>query len=107
MTDDVGCFDVMVAVKNVTPAAFACKVDRFQAIVTNPAVPMAEKARAWDAIVRDAAQLDSTDIGFPRAGVALKQALRLWLDVRSDLTSTDEELRDKTKIPSARQKGLR
>lgn len=66
----------------VSSAAFVCEVERFRATVTNPSVPVPEKARAWDVIVRQAAMLDPRETGFERAGVALKEALCLWLDVR-------------------------
>ena len=51
-------------------------------------VPIAEKALAWYGIVSVASRLDSTEIGFARAGVALKHALCLWLEVRSDLPTS-------------------
>jgi hypothetical protein len=66
----------------VSPASFVREVERFRLTVTNPTVPVPEKARAWDAIVRHAAMLDPRETGFERAGVALKEALCLWLDVR-------------------------
>jgi hypothetical protein len=66
----------------VSPAAFVCEVERFRATVTNPSVPVPDKARAWDAIVRHAGLLDPRETGFERAGVALKEALCLWLDAR-------------------------
>jgi len=87
MRDDTESLDVGVAAEPVTADLFAWEVDRFQAIVGNPAVPIAEKALAWYGIVSVASRLDSTEIGFARAGVALKHALCLWLEVRSDLGS--------------------
>lgn len=74
---------VSVTVATVTPGMFVSEVERFRATIEDPRVAAPDKARAWDAIVRCAALLDPNEPGFERAGVALKEALCLWLDVRS------------------------
>jgi hypothetical protein len=83
MRDDTRAFEVTTAVAAVTPSAFVAEVDAFRATLADPSVPIAVKARAWDAIVRHATMLDAHEVGFERAGVALKEALCLWLDART------------------------
>jgi hypothetical protein len=83
MRDDIRPADVTVAVAPVTASAFVAEVAAFRVAAADPGVSLPAKARAWDAIVRHAALLESQEPGFERAGVALKEALCLWLDVRA------------------------
>lgn len=76
-------FDVSVDLASVSPAAFVSEVERFEVTVANPLISTPEKARAWDEIVRHASLLDPHEPGFARAGMALKEALCRWLDVRT------------------------
>ena len=64
----------------LTPGTFVSEVEAFQKALADPAVSGAHKARAYALIVRHAAQLNPLDVGFERAGVALKCALCAWLD---------------------------
>jgi hypothetical protein len=66
----------------LTPGTFVSEVEAFQKALADPAVSGDHKARAYALIVRHAALLNPLDIGFERAGVALKCALCAWLDSR-------------------------
>lgn len=66
----------------VSPSGFLSEVAQFRETVADPAVPATEKARAYSDIVRHATRLDPLERGFEWAGVALKEALCLWLDAR-------------------------
>ncbi len=83
MRDEIRPADVTVAVALPTASAFVAEVAGFRAAVADPAVSLAHKAHAWDSIVRHAAMLEPSEPGFERAGVALKEALCLWLDARA------------------------
>lgn len=63
----------------LTPSAFVSEVEDFQEALADPALALNDKARAYALIVRHAAMLDPQDVGFERAGVALKEALCAWL----------------------------
>ena len=61
---------------------FLSEVHQFRTVVVDPAVSDAEKRNAYVLIVSHAAALDPRDVGFERVGVALKEALSMWLDCR-------------------------
>lgn len=69
----------------VAAGQFISEVESFRDAIGDPGVAFAEKKRAYDAILRHAAQLDPDDAAFWRAGVALKDALCAWLDYRSPI----------------------
>jgi hypothetical protein len=48
--------------------------------MANPTLSSDAKKRAYGVIVNHAAALNPHDIGFENAGVALKEALCMWLD---------------------------
>ncbi len=83
MRNLIRSFDVITAPPGVSPRGFVSEVAQFRATLADPALSIPQKARAWDKIVRLAVMLDPHEAGFERAGVALKEALCLWLDVRS------------------------
>ncbi len=83
MRDDIPLVEVTVTVASLTASAFVAEVAAFRAAVGNPHVSIAAKAHAWDSVVRHASLLDVQEPGFERAGVALKEALCAWLDVRA------------------------
>jgi hypothetical protein len=83
MADDIRLSNVTVTGEPVTPGAFVCEVEHFRVTAADPAIALPIKARAWQAIIRHASMLDVRAPGFERAGVALKEALCVWLDVRS------------------------
>ncbi|HVO90115.1 MAG TPA: hypothetical protein VMV45_16360 [Casimicrobiaceae bacterium] len=66
-----------------TPREFVCEVDRFRDLLRDEQTPLASKEVAWSRIVRHAAELDAHDAGFAGAGLALKDALCAWLDLRA------------------------
>jgi len=61
---------------------FLSEVHQFRSVAVDPAVSDADKRHAYVQIVSHAAALDPRDIGFERVGVALKEALCMWLDCR-------------------------
>ncbi len=83
MRDEVGPADVTITVAPLTASALVAEVEGFRAARADPAVAFRDKARAWGSIVRHASRLDPAAPGFERAGVALKEALCLWLDARA------------------------
>jgi hypothetical protein len=72
-----------VAVAGLTPTHFLSEVRDFRVTVADPGLSAEAKKRALSVIVHHAAALDSHDIGFEWAGVALKEALCMWLDSQS------------------------
>ena len=66
----------------IAAGQFVSEVDHFRAAVADPAINFDVKKQAYDTILRHAAMLDPEDVGFWRAGVALKNALCAWLDFR-------------------------
>lgn len=91
MQDTIRSFDVATS-PSVSAGGFVAAVEQFRATLENPALPLPVKSLAWDRIVRLATMLDPHAAGFERAGVALKEALCLWLDVRSAHPQTDRRL---------------
>ena len=69
-----------IAPSHLTPTHFLSEVREFRDTVADPKLSADEKKRAYGVIVHHAAALDSHDIGFEWAGVALKEALCMWLD---------------------------
>jgi len=76
----------------VSAGEFVAAVEEFRRIAENPGLPLPLKARAWGGVVLYATRLDPNETGFERAGVALKQALSLWLDIRSAQPHCDSRL---------------
>ena len=69
-----------VAVPGLTPIHFLSEVREFRDTIADPRLSADAKKRAFGVIVHHAATLDSHDVGFEWAGVALKEALCMWLD---------------------------
>jgi hypothetical protein len=65
-----------------TTYAFLSEVHQFRTVVVDPTISDADKRNAYVLIVSHAAALDPRDVGFERVGVALKEALSMWLDCR-------------------------
>jgi len=72
----------LVEASSLTKDSFLWEVEQFCKHVSDPALSLAEKQRAYDVIVRHAALLDPHGAGYEDAGVALKEALSRWLDVQ-------------------------
>ncbi len=64
----------------VTPQSFVSEVLAFRQLVANPALTPHDKKRAYGLIVQHATLLNPLDKGYEGAGIALKQALCIWLD---------------------------
>jgi hypothetical protein len=71
---------VHLAETGLAPSQFVSEVDEFRERIADPSVTSDEKKLAYDRIIAHAALLDPQDVGFWRAGVALKNALCAWLD---------------------------
>ena len=65
------------------PGEFLSEVREFRTTVADPGVTRDEKKRAYGQIIHHAALVDPLDAGFANVGVALKDALLLWLDAES------------------------
>ena len=65
------------------PGDFVSEVREFRATVADPALTRDEKKRAYGQIIHHAAMVDPLDAGFANVGVALKDALLVWLDAES------------------------
>jgi hypothetical protein len=63
--------------------AFVQEVEAFRRLLDDSRAPFATKQARWSDIVAQASRLDPRDAGFASAGLALKDALCAWLDVRS------------------------
>lgn len=64
----------------ITPEGFVSEVQEFRDFVANPALTAEDKRRAYGVIVKHATMLNPQDAGYEGAGIALKQALCIWLD---------------------------
>ena len=64
------------------PGDFVSEVREFRATVADPALTRDEKKRAFGQIIHHAALVDPLDAGFANVGVALKDALLIWLDAQ-------------------------
>ena len=64
-----------------TPDEFLSEVDAFRRAVADERRAFALVSRAWHDVVLHASQLDPHDAKFAAAGIALKEALCLWLDI--------------------------
>lgn len=67
---------------HLSPQAFVAEVADFRDVVADPSRDLANKQAAWREVVLHAGMLDPQAAGFEGAGIALKEALCLWLDVR-------------------------
>ncbi|MDQ6917388.1 MAG: hypothetical protein M3023_06180 [Pseudomonadota bacterium] len=67
-----------------TPTSLMSEVQEFRAVVANPARSADEVKRAFGLIVDHAGHLNPHAPGFESAGMALKEAVCMWLDCRSD-----------------------
>jgi hypothetical protein len=65
-----------------TTYMFLSEVHQFRTVVVDPAISDADKRSAYVQIVSHASAVDPRDVGFERVGVALKEALSMWLDCR-------------------------
>jgi len=70
------------ASNGIAAGQFVSEVEDFREAIADPAMNFDAKKEAYDTILRHAAMLDPQDAGFWRAGVALKNALCVWLDFR-------------------------
>jgi len=61
---------------------FLSEVHHFRTVAVDPLISDADKRSAYVQIVSHAAALNPHDVGFERVGVALKEALCMWLDCR-------------------------
>jgi hypothetical protein len=75
-----------VAVPGLTPMHFLSEVREFRDTIADPRLSADAKKRAFGVIVHHAAALDPHEVGFECAGVALKQALCMWLDSQPEGT---------------------
>ena len=66
-----------------TPTSLMSEVQEFRAAVANPARSVDEIKRAFALIVDHAGHLNPNATGFESAGVALKEAVCMWLDCQS------------------------
>ena len=69
-----------VVVPGLTPIHFLSEVREFRDTIADPRLSADAKKRAFGVIVHHAASLDPRHVGFENAGVALKEALCMWLD---------------------------
>lgn len=66
-----------------TPISLMSEVQEFRVAVANPARSAEEIKRAFGLIVDHAGHLNPHAQGFESAGVALKEAVCMWLDCRN------------------------
>jgi hypothetical protein len=78
-----------IAVPGLTPMHFLSEVREFRDTIADPRLSADAKKRAFGVIVHHAAALDPHQVGFESAGVALKEALCMWLDSQPDRTSSN------------------
>ena len=88
-----------IAVPGLTPMRFLSEVREFRDTIADPRLSADAKKRAFGVIVHHAAALDPHEVGFECAGVALKEALCMWLDSQPDGTLS------KSLEPSATKNG--
>jgi hypothetical protein len=67
----------------LTPTSLVSEVQEFRAAVANPACSPDEIRRAYGLIVDHAGHLNPHAPGFEWAGVALKEAVCMWLDCQT------------------------
>jgi hypothetical protein len=67
----------------LTPTSLMSEVQEFRAAVANPARSADDIRRAYGLIVDHAGHLNPHDPGFEWAGVALKEAVCMWLDCQT------------------------
>jgi len=67
----------------LTPTSLVSEVQEFRAAVANPACSADEIRRAYGLIVDHAGHLNPHAPGFECAGVALKEAVCMWLDCQT------------------------
>jgi hypothetical protein len=72
------------ALYSLTPNHFLLEVQDFRDAMANPTLSADAKKRAYGVIVNHAAALNPHDVGFENAGVALKEALCMWLDYQPE-----------------------
>jgi hypothetical protein len=72
------------ALYGLTPTNFLSEVQEFRHAMADPALSAAAKKRAYGVIVNHAAALDPDAVGFENAGIALKEALCMWLDYQPE-----------------------
>lgn len=67
----------------LTATSLVSEVHAFRERIANPSCSAAEIKRAFGLIVDHAGHLNPQSPGFERAGVALKEAVCMWLDCQS------------------------
>jgi hypothetical protein len=67
----------------LTPTSLVSEIQEFRAAVSNPARSADEIKRAYGLIVDHAGHLNPHAPGFEWAGVALKEAVCMWLDCQN------------------------
>jgi hypothetical protein len=67
----------------LTPTSLVSEVQEFRAAVANPQRSADEIRRAYGLIVNHAGNLNPQAPGFEWAGVALKEAVCMWLDSKA------------------------
>jgi len=68
------------SVQVLTPTGLVSEVREFRAAIADPTRSEAEIRRAYGLIVDHAGHLNPLAPGFESAGVALKEAVCMWLD---------------------------
>jgi hypothetical protein len=79
---DMNTFDN--ALHGLTPNHFLSEVRDFRDTMADPTLSADAKRRAYGVIINHAAALNPHDVGFENAGVALKEALCMWLDYQPE-----------------------
>ena len=74
---------------HLSAKAFVAEVEDFREVVCDVTRGLADKEAAWHEVVQHAGLLDPQASGFESAGLALKEALCLWLDIRTGASSSD------------------
>jgi hypothetical protein len=67
----------------LTPTTLVSEVHAFRATIANPTCSTEQIKRAFGLIVDHAGHLNPQSPGFECAGVALKEAVCMWLDCQS------------------------
>ena len=67
----------------LTPTGLVSEVQEFRSAVANPSCSTEEIRRAYGLIVNHAGNLNPHAPGFECAGVALKEAVCMWLDSKA------------------------
>jgi hypothetical protein len=81
--DSGNAMDVHEFDSTLTPTSLVSEVHAFRATISNPSCSAEDIKRAYGQIIDHAVHMNPLSPGFERAGVALKEAVCLWLDCQS------------------------